>query len=262
MPTKPRNTPAGSNGHKVVDPRTKSIRETGLPYRASDSQAYDLLSLVSHELRTSLQSVQGHTYALLRHWRDLSPDEQCAYLLTLDQSVGRLQRLMANVLDLAGLENGRLRLYKREVNLRELVQLSVEDAMGRHPAHRLQFFAESDEFYLAVDPIRIGQMMDNLLDNAAKYSSAGSGIVVRLSRSATDALVEVEDQGIGLTAEELTHIFERFYRGGRAEQGPATGLGLGLAICRGIVGAHGGRIWAKSPGPGQGATFSFTLPLE
>ncbi len=197
MPTKPSNTPAGPNGHQVTDPRTLAIREAGLLYRASDSQAYDLLSVVSHELRNSLQSVQGYTTALLRYWRDLSPDEQHDYLLILDHSVERFQQLLADILDLAGLENGRLRLYKRRVNLRELVQLSIEDAIGRHPTHQFQRLGDTPDLYLTIDPIRVGQVMDNLLDNAAKYSPAGSSILVHLSRLDADALVEVEDQGIG-----------------------------------------------------------------
>ena len=110
------------------------------------------------------------------------------------------------------------------------------------------------------DPNRLDQLLTNLLGNAVKYSPHGGRIEVSLEVDETSATVRVSDMGLGLTPEEASHVFERYYRG--HDLRGLEGTGLGLYICQAIVAAHGGQIWAESPGPGQGSTFGFTLPLN
>jgi two-component system, OmpR family, sensor histidine kinase VicK len=113
---------------------------------------------------------------------------------------------------------------------------------------------------LAIGQARFAQLLDNLLANAMKYSRSSDPIVVRISREDGEGKVSIIDQGIGIAEEHLARIFDRFYRvGGRGDI--VAGQGLGLSICKEIVVAHGGRIWAESEGPGRGSTFTFTLPV-
>jgi signal transduction histidine kinase len=109
------------------------------------------------------------------------------------------------------------------------------------------------------DQRRIEEVVQNLLNNAVKYSPVGGRIEVRLESDERNAIVTVRDSGIGLAREDAPHVFERFYRGQGKQR--LEGTGLGLYICHAIVAAHGGRIWAESTGPGHGSTFKFTLPL-
>jgi signal transduction histidine kinase len=110
------------------------------------------------------------------------------------------------------------------------------------------------------DPRRIEEVVQNLLSNAIKYSPGGCEVKLQLTSQDGTATVLVRDQGIGIAAEDLPHVFERFYRGHRIRR--LEGTGLGLHICEAIVSAHGGRIWAESEGPGKGSVFGFTLPLR
>jgi signal transduction histidine kinase len=108
------------------------------------------------------------------------------------------------------------------------------------------------------DGARLDQVLQNLLTNAVKYSPEGGTIVVRVESTAAGATVSVSDPGLGIPAEELTHVFERFYRAARTRR--LEGTGLGLYICKGIIAAHGGRLWVESDGAGLGSTFTFSLP--
>jgi signal transduction histidine kinase len=114
----------------------------------------------------------------------------------------------------------------------------------------------------AFDRARILQLLDNLLENALKYSPSGGRLVVRVRAVGRDACIEVQDEGIGIPADDLPHLFDRFHRGSNVDRVEATGLGLGLYICKGIVEEHGGRIWATSPGIGAGSTFYIKMPIR
>ena len=111
------------------------------------------------------------------------------------------------------------------------------------------------------DRDRLDQVLSNLLSNAIKYSPSGGEILLRVEVLGAIVQVSVRDQGAGIAADQLPRLFDRFYRGPQA-QATAPGLGLGLSITKALVAAHGGRIWTESPGPGQGATFRFTLPYQ
>jgi signal transduction histidine kinase len=121
---------------------------------------------------------------------------------------------------------------------------------------------EADDVVVgSYDPVRVMQLLDNLLENAVKYSPEGGEVRVRVWRDGDNALMSVTDQGIGIPPADLPHLFDRFHRGANVDDRRFAGMGLGLYICRGIAEQHGGRLWATSAGPGQGSTFHVELPL-
>jgi two-component system sensor histidine kinase KdpD len=214
-----------------------------------------LLSSVSHDLRTPLAVVTGSASALLDD--SLPAPARRDLAETIVQEAERLNRLVQNLLDMTRLQAGALQVKREWQTLEEVVGSAlarVERLLeGREIVTRLP----EELALVSFDPILIEQVLVNLLENAAKYTPPGSRVDVDVTMGDGRVQVEVADAGPGVPPEEATRIFEKFQRG-RAD---ARGFGLGLAICKGIVTAHGGKIWVE-PREGGGASFRFTLPIE
>ena len=217
-----------------------------------------LVATVSHELRSPLTAIAGYTDTLLNSgpW---DSDTEHQFLEIVAQSASKLAGLVDNLLDAAKVEAGVLRVEPEPIRLERIVEQVVAHRRALAPGHPLRVEIEPDLPLANADPVRIEQVLANLVDNAIKYSPDGGLITVSGRRNGPDVVVSVTDRGVGLTAKQAERLFERFYRA----DGPLTrttrGVGLGLFICRSLVEAHGGRIWVDSR-PGQGSTFSFTLP--
>jgi PAS domain S-box-containing protein len=219
----------------------------------------DLVALVSHELRTPLASLVGFAELLLT--RDYSESERREFLDIMHREGRRLTDLLNQFLDLHRLGKGHGKVVQRPTDLRRLLRDAAVLA-GRDPAHPVLLEVRDDLPAVSADPDRLQQVLANLLSNASKYSPSGGEIRVSARRIDGDMVeVAVQDQGIGLPADALPRLFERFYRIETSDREGIGGAGLGLAISREIVEAHGGRIRAESPGPGRGSTFRFTLPV-
>lgn len=228
-----------------------------------------LLGSVSHELRTPLASIQAAASSLLETGVTWSEAEQRELLESISTSTSRLNRLVSNLLDLSRLEAGVAVPQKDWHFIGEVVATVLDrlDLVGQGQDHHISVEIPGTMPLVPMDHEQIEQVLTNLLENALKYSPAGSIIRVqaRVQGEPAELEVRVSDQGIGLPASELEAIFDKFYRVQQvrlpwAKTRPPTGTGLGLAICANIIHAHGGRIWAESQ-PGQGATFIFTLPI-
>jgi K+-sensing histidine kinase KdpD len=219
----------------------------------------DLLATVSHELRTPLATIKGYATMMLDYFSRLDADETRDYLRAIDGSTDRLTKLVDNLLDTSRLDAGLLKLQKEPTGISPLIRKLVEEAGIRNTGHAVVAKLEAGLPRVNIDTKRICQVLDNLIDNAAKYSPAGTQITVFAERSGTDLLVGVSDQGPGIPEEELENIFERMYRIEKRFDSGANGMGLGLYICQRLVQAHGGRIWAEST-LGLGSTIKFTLP--
>src|SRR5580698_5317640 len=215
-----------------------------------------LLSSVSHDLRTPLGVVTGATSALLED--DVPKDEAMRreLLVTAHEEALRLNRLVRNLLDMTRLEAGALKVQKDAQPLEEVVGSALDRLEGRLRGRKVEVKVPSDLPLVAFDAILIEQVLINLLENAMKYSPAGTPIEVRAFGRENEIEVEVADRGAGIAKEDAERVFDKFFRVREAEGG---GVGLGLTICRGIVEAHGGRIWVESR-EGGGAAFHFTLP--
>jgi signal transduction histidine kinase len=209
----------------------------------------ELLAVVGHELRTPLSSIKGYGQLMARQ------------LATVQEQVQRLDQLAGDVMDTARADGGRLTLKRETLSAAEL----IESAAGRFHTN---YPARSLELEVGVCPPiegdagRLGQVLDNLLSNAAKYSPPDTVINLRGSAEGTWVYLAVVDRGVGIAPEHLPRLFERFYRvpGMDTDKNPPAGFGLGLSIVRDLVEAHGGTVTATSHGPGQGCTFTVVLP--
>ena len=222
----------------------------------------ELIANVSHELRTPLGLIKVFCTTLLREDVDFDRETQREFLHDIDEETDRLEKIVDNLLDLSRLESERLRLDKQSTDVGQLAR-EVMEAMrvDVEPAqyHLVHDFS-SASLVAAVDPKRIEQVLRNLLSNAIKYSPDGGTIAVGGRGDDRQLLVWVRDQGMGVPVEHLERVFERFYRVENEVTQRVRGAGLGLAVCRGIVEAHGGRIWVESAF-GVGSTFYFSLPV-
>jgi signal transduction histidine kinase len=168
-----------------------------------------------------------------------------------------MERLITDLRELVQVEGGRLALRREPVDLVEIVHEALTRARTQETGNALQIEAPLFPIVGFWDRDRLGQVLDNLIDNAIKYSPHGGEIAIWVEATNAEGLVRIEDHGIGIASDVLPQLFERFYQG--QDPGVSTGLGLGLYIARMLVEAHGGRIWAESE-PGQGSTFVIALP--
>jgi two-component system sensor histidine kinase KdpD len=213
-----------------------------------------VLSTVSHDLRTPLTSLIG-MISLLRSGR-LSGQDQHAALESLDQEAQRMHRLVINLLDMAKLQSG-LTLHREWQLLEEVIGSAVRECAAALSAHHLRLDLPGGLPLLEYDAVLIERVLVNLLENAAKYTPPGSNILLGARLEAQNVLVLVQDNGPGLPAGAAERLFEKFTRG--VNESATPGVGLGLAICRSIITAHGGQISARNLELG-GAEFSFSLP--
>jgi len=217
-----------------------------------------LLSSVSHDLRTPLAAIAGAASSLLTH--GLPENSRRELLNSIDEEASRLSRMVEvnNLLDMTRLESGTLQVHKEWQPLEEVVGAALTRLEAQLADRPLTTHLPVDLPLVPLDSVLIEQVLINLLDNAVKYTPPGSPITLSAWATEGAVTVEVADQGPGLPPGEEQRIFEKFYRVRRAAL--SSGAGLGLTICRGIVAAHGGRIWAENR-PGGGAALRFTLPL-
>ncbi|OGO32948.1 MAG: hypothetical protein A2Z29_01805 [Chloroflexi bacterium RBG_16_56_11] len=228
--------------------------------RQSERLKTDLLSMVSHELRTPLAVIKGHVTTFLRHAKRWPSGDQLDFLKDIDQETDVLTRLVSNLLDMSSLEAGAMKLERDYYQLSEILEWAEKALNVVTRGHRLSVGIPEELPIVFVDKMRIGQVLVNLCENAAKYSSAGTGIVIEAWTSGDEVMCSVADKGVGIPPEYLDKVFERFYRVDRNRYSN-SGIGLGLAICRGIIEAHGGKIRAESE-LGRGSKFIFSLPVN
>jgi PAS domain S-box-containing protein len=218
------------------------------------------LAMISHELRTPLTSIKGFTTTLLADDVTWDPDEQRDFIQTIQQETNRLQELIDHLLDLSRLEAGRLPITPAPHSFHEIIEDALPQFHSLTTGRTLSFHLPADLPPVFVDARRIAQVLVNLVRNASTYSPKGTEISISASPRKSFVQVNVNDQGPGIPLAEHKRVFRAFQRGADAENIAAQGAGLGLAICKGLVEAQGGRIWIKKKTT-PGATISFTIPL-
>jgi PAS domain S-box-containing protein len=231
------------------------LRDASARHRR-DSQRGELISTLSHELRSPLTSVKGFTSTLLHRWERFTDAQKREMLATVNMDADRVTRLIQELLDVSRIDAGRLELRRKEFDLAAMAAGIVGRFELQHAGHKFQVSFPDGFPRVYADPDKVEQVLTNLVENAVKYSDGGE---VTVTGRVTDTEVEVavRDQGVGIPADQLPLIFTKFYR--RAGHGYPSGTGLGLFIARGLVEAHAGRIWADST-PGQGTALRFRLP--
>ena len=222
----------------------------------------EFLAMLAHELRNPLASVVNALAVLER----MSSQEAAVVRMRgiIKRQSLHLARLVDDLLDVSRVQLGKITLEQTDVDLNETVRRSFESlqASGKVSGHDVVVMFAPDPIVVTGDAVRLEQIVGNLLDNAVKYSPAGAPIRVSVYRDRTNAVVRVQDQGIGITADDLGRIFDLFSQAERTLDRARGGLGLGLALARALVELHGGRISASSPGLGRGAVFVVRLPLR
>ena len=221
----------------------------------------DFLAMVSHELRTPLTTIKGCTSVVLGSSDPLDVSELLQYFRMIDEQSDNLRSLVNNLLDMTRIEAGALSVTPKPTDVVSLIEEAKAAFLHRGARNTVEVDLDPDLPLAAADGRRMTQVLDNLLSNASKYSPESSTIRVTGSRDGFHVAISVTDEGRGISSEHLAGLFKKFSRiddGGRDQE--LVGEGLGLAICKGIIEAHGGRIWAYSDGGQRGTRITFTIP--
>nr|WP_242529082.1 PAS domain-containing sensor histidine kinase [Ramlibacter ginsenosidimutans] len=245
-----------AQGHDVTEQvlATNALEEAN---RRKD----EFLATLAHELRNPLAPIR-QAAMVAKSTRDAA--RQAWAMDVIERQVGHMALLLDDLLDVSRISRGQLQLRIAQVELRSVVDSAVETAWPLIEAkrHQLQVQLPDEPVQLAVDPVRIAQVLANLLSNAAKYTDAGGSIRLSAEVHGDRLLLHVRDNGIGLSAEHMEAIFGMFSQVASASEHAQGGLGIGLALSRGLVQLHGGTLQARSDGPGLGSEFSVSLPLQ
>jgi len=255
LDTRKRFMPALASLLAVANEREQLTREAleAEALRRSDAVKTAILRAVSHDLRSPLTAIATAAGTLRSETLELKPADREALLETIDVEQQRLNRLVADLLEMSRLQAGAASPELELWTVDELIRQAVDAACANG---RVQVRG-ADSQLVRVDAGQIERVLTNLLENALKFSPPDSPVQVRVTATRAEVIIRVVDQGAGIPEQELERIFEPFYRRG----GGRTGVGLGLAIARGFAQANGARLWAESR-PDQGATFALALPVE
>jgi signal transduction histidine kinase len=234
----------------------RALERANAATRARD----EILAIVSHDLRSPLHAISLACEALRDEVTAPAPrpaDGAARYLGAIERAIARAERLITDLLEASAIENGALALARGAVDAASIVRQAAADheLIAKESSVKIVTRVPDESIVVSADRDRVLQVLGNLIGNALKHAK-GSPIEILLDRRERDAVFVVRDGGPGISANELPHVFDRYWSG-RTKKG---GAGLGLAIAKGIVAAHGGRIFVDSKA-GEGASFSFTIPL-
>jgi PAS domain S-box-containing protein len=228
--------------------------------RSANRARDEMLGVVSHDLRNPISAI-GMCARVLDENEPADPAEKAALLGTIRESAAWANRLIQDLLDVASIERGKLSLQTRAADPAQIVLQALHMFEVEAEQHEIALTAQipTNLPLIEADSARIVQVLGNLLRNAIKFTPAGGRITVAVERTADDLMLSVRDSGVGIQDEHLPRVFDRFWES--SEGARTKGTGLGLSIAKGIVEAHGGRIWVESA-PGDGSTFAFTVPVS
>ena len=245
--------------------------------RASETEALKrserlksaLLDAVTHDIRTPLTSIKASATLLLEDRESTEPieklgaDEQHTLLQVITHGADRLDHFVEGIVDLARIEAGDMKLYRNWGAVEDIIDAALAQAEPLTRQHEIKIVITEELPAIQVDARAVAEVIYTLLDNASKYGPPGTLITIESKRGAGDAIeIAVEDQGAGIPFNLRERVFERFFRAATdGTDGRAGGIGMGLAIAKGIVEAHGGRIWIEDPGSHRGARVTFTVPV-
>lgn len=225
-----------------------------------EKQKDDFIGIVSHELKTPLTSIRAFSQLLEKHL-ERGKDKRGAFFLgKMTSQMERLTQLMASFVNVYKIQNGKLALHKKKLDINDLISKTVSDFQYTTKTHIIEHKSELTTAVFA-DRERIAQVLVNLISNAIKYSPGENKIIVKCLQDKNNVIVSVQDFGLGIPKGEKDKIFERFFRVKGKREKNISGLGLGLYISYEIIVQHKGKIWVESE-EGKGSTFYFTLPLS
>jgi two-component system sensor histidine kinase KdpD len=229
--------------------------------KQSDELKSALLASVSHDLRTPLTSIRAAIDSLLQEEIEWDKTALREFHLIIREEVQRLTRLVQNLLEMARIEAGELKLSRDWGSVSEIFSDVLERTAPAIRNHIVKVDLDEHMPPIKLDSRLIAEALTNLIENSAKYSPPGTELLLKGIVEDDKLTISVKDQGEGIAPGEQDRIFDKFYRSARQDGQNNEGTGMGLAIARGVIQAHGGKIWVESA-PGQGATFSFMIPVE
>jgi len=237
----------------------KKARDTGVELAELERLKTDFIAITSHELRTPLGLILGHATFL----REMAGTEYAEQLDMIIRNATKLKEIVENLSDVDNVQTGVARIRSQKVSLGKIVEdviLTFEDEASSRKI-TLQSEVGESPFYLEADEVKLGIALSNLVKNAIQFTEPGGHVTVKVQEEAGDFKVSVSDDGIGIPARDLPHIFERFFQVESHLTRRYGGMGLGLAVAKALIELHGGRIWAESE-EGKGSRFTFLLPAE
>jgi PAS domain S-box-containing protein len=218
----------------------------------------EFIGMVSHELKTPLTIVTGAINTVRSE--GISDDDKVYLLEDAAWGAEAMADVVDNLLELSRLQSNRLLLLSEPIDVRPAISRMVEHSSWKSRKHRIVADLEPDLPMVRADRLRIERILDNLIDNAIKYSPAGGEVRIGAKRNAGDVVFSVSDPGVGISRDDIRKLFQPFQRLEPVSGTAIQGVGLGLVVCKRLVEAHGGKIWIESE-PGKGSTFYFTLPI-
>jgi signal transduction histidine kinase len=246
---------------EIIDARTEALQWANEDLKRANQAKTRFFSVINHEMRSPLTAIIGYTGLLLSQPEMSADDKEMVEMVSKNGE--RLLDLVNDILDVSRLEDGRMTLVRRQMDIGAAVQqtLAVVQPMAQEKRIDVHIDIPSTVPPVYADPKRVGQILTNLLSNALKYTPDTGWVIVSGDPNGREGMVEVtvSDSGIGIPADQLPTIFDRFSRVERAEIHDTVGTGLGLSIAKGLIEAHGGEIWVESE-EGEGTSFHFTLP--
>jgi PAS domain S-box-containing protein len=225
--------------------------------READRDKLEFVSLMAHELRTPITLIRGFSQVLNQSLRSSASQETLYRLAVIDRRTAQLSRLITDLLDVTRMEVSAFSVQPEVVEYRELATTVAQEMAALKPGRHVDVHGP-DEVFVRADPLRIHQVLINLIDNAFTHGPPATAVRVVLRRESGRVVTRVADDGPALPASERRRIFDRFYQAGDSQSGSHRGMGLGLYISRRIVEAHGGEIWVES---GEKSSFAFSLPM-
>ncbi|HEY91614.1 MAG TPA: PAS domain S-box protein [Dehalococcoidia bacterium] len=248
-------------GYLMDNTERKELEWDVAKYKELDQMKRNLLSTVSHELRTPLSNIKGYANMLIDYEQKLNDQQRREFVKGIDKDTDRLTDFVNDLLNLSRLEAGLLSVEKKLYSISSLLREVVDEASIRWSSHHIKLKITRSLPRVNIDPGRIRQVLDNLIDNACKYSAHNTEVVVSGRKTGSELHIGIHDQGIGIPAGDLEKVFDPMYRIDREHIRKVPGIGLGLSVCKGLVDAHNGHIWFESE-VGKGSTCWFTLPLD
>lgn len=250
-------------GIAVSKRQMQSLKETARVLQESEKTRHEFIDMIAHQLKTPLTPVKGYSEMLQDGaFGKLTPKQQDA-IAVIHDSVTQLDDLITKMLHISRLEAGKMSLVKGSVSIGDVVKAVLAETQAFAGAKDITILSEIPESLPQVSANKdaLISVLSNLVHNAIKFTPRTGRIAIEAKERAADVLVSVRDNGVGISEERLVHVFDRFHAATPATDGTTIGAGLGLSICKGIINAHGGKVWAESE-LGTGSIFYFTLPKD
>lgn len=247
-------------GREDADARYIMVKHDISESRQLEQLRSGFVANVSHELRTPLTSILGFADVLGHLKPEALPERAPAVVSKIRENAGRMKQLVEELLEVTTMQEEGIRILRRQVDIEQIVRTHAE-LVRRDPDHPLMIDVEGELPMIPCDADRLGRVVENLVGNAVKYSPQGGPITVKLSATDDEVLVAIRDEGIGIAAEDIPRLFDRFTQGDMSSTRSFGGVGIGLFVADQIVAAHGGRIGVDSA-PGKGSTFTIHLPID